>query len=77
MASEGEDDKRGSLDNLLSPRQIECLRLAAAGKTSIEIGIILGISHRTVDAYFEDCFRRLGVRGRTQAVARAKELGLI
>lgn len=61
----------------LSPRQVECLRLAAAGKTSQAIGHALGISHRTVDEYFEEAYRRLGVRNRAQAVARAKELGLI
>ena len=77
MGNEREGEKGALPDVSLSPRQLECLRLAAAGKTSVEIGIILGISHRTVESYFEDCYRRLGVRGRTQAVARAKELGLI
>ena len=70
-------DEKATPRNTLSPRQLECLRLAADGKTSLEIGIILGISHRTVDDYFVDAYRRLGVRGRVQAVARAKELGFI
>jgi LuxR family quorum sensing-dependent transcriptional regulator len=62
---------------LLSPRQLDCLRLAALGKTSIGIGHELGISPRTVDEYVADACRRLGVRNRTQAVAKAMALGLL
>lgn len=61
----------------LSPRQIECLRLAAAGKTSVEIAATLGLSSRTVDQYVGEACERLKVRNRTQAVAKASELGLL
>jgi DNA-binding CsgD family transcriptional regulator len=61
----------------LSPRQIECLRLAAAGKTSSEIAIVLGISSRTVDQYVGEACERLKVRNRIQAVAKAMTLGLL
>ncbi len=61
----------------LSPRMIHCLRLAAKGLTNVQIGGELGISARTVEEYFEDAYRRLGVRGRTQAVVKAVQLGLI
>jgi DNA-binding CsgD family transcriptional regulator len=56
---------------------VSCLRLAAQGLTTAQIGASLGISGRTVEEYFEDAYRRLGVRGRTQAVARAVQLNLI
>lgn len=62
---------------LLSPRQLDCLRLAARGKTSLQIAHALGISPRTVDEYIADACRRLGVRNRTQAVAKATALGLL
>ncbi len=65
-----------SADIRLSPRQIECLRLAAAGKTSIEIAATLGLSSRTVDQYVGEACERLKVRNRVQAVAKAVELGL-
>ena len=58
-------------DSQLSPRQIECLRLAAAGMTSAEIALELCISPRTVDEYIADACRRLGVRNRVQAVVKA------
>ncbi|WP_293374615.1 helix-turn-helix transcriptional regulator [Phenylobacterium sp. SCN 70-31] len=61
----------------LSPRQIECLRLAAAGKTSIEIAATLGLSSRTVDQYVGEACERLKVRNRVQAVAKAVSLGLL
>ena len=60
----------------LSPRQIECLRLAAAGQTSIQIAATLGLSSRTVDQYVGEACERLKVRNRVQAVAKAFELGL-
>lgn len=61
----------------LSPRQIECLRLAAAGQTSSEIAVTLGLSPRTVDQYVGEACARLQVRSRTQAVAKAVTLGLL
>ncbi|WP_414695004.1 LuxR C-terminal-related transcriptional regulator [Phenylobacterium sp.] len=66
-----------SVRSQLSPRQIECLRLAAAGKTSSEIAIVLGISSRTVDQYVGEACERLKVRNRIQAVAKALRLGLL
>ena len=65
-----------SADLRLSPRQIECLRLAAAGQTSREIAATLGLSSRTVDQYVGEACERLKVRNRVQAVAKAVELGL-
>jgi DNA-binding CsgD family transcriptional regulator len=61
----------------LSPRQLDCLRLAALGRTSLGIADALGISPRTVDEYIADACRRLGVRNRTQAVAKVAALGLL
>jgi DNA-binding CsgD family transcriptional regulator len=79
--SEGSQGERaaeqGAPRDLLSPRQIECLQLAARGLTSAQIAHDLGISARTVDQYFGEACERLRVRNRTQAVARAIALELI
>lgn len=64
------------VDPQLSPRQVECLRLAAAGRTSSEIAVALGLSSRTVDQYVSEACGRLKVRNRVQAVAKAVTLGL-
>lgn len=61
----------------LSARQIECLRFAARGMTSLQIAAELGISFRTVDQYVSGACRKLKVRNRTQAVAKATEFGLL
>jgi DNA-binding CsgD family transcriptional regulator len=53
----------------LSARQIECLTRIAAGETSAEIALALGVSRRTVDEYVGAACARLGVRSRSQAVA--------
>jgi DNA-binding CsgD family transcriptional regulator len=52
----------------LTARQLECLRWAAAGKSSADIGAIVGLSPRTVDDHLAAACRRLGVRTRVQAV---------
>ncbi|WP_420469946.1 helix-turn-helix domain-containing protein [Brevundimonas sp. FT23042] len=54
----------------LSARQMQCLRLAARGLTSAEIGARLGLSSRTIDEHLLGACRALGVRTRIQAVAQ-------
>lgn len=61
----------------LTPRQLECLRWAQAGKSAYDIGVILGISPRTVDTHILEACARLGVRTRMQAVLAAIELGIL
>lgn len=61
----------------LSPRQLQCLEMIAGGQTSAEIAQALGVSRRTIDHYVANACARLGVRNRTQAVAKAIVDGLI
>lgn len=61
----------------LSPRQIEVLRLIAAGYSNRDIGQRLCISQRTVDAHVVNLTEALGVRTRIQATVKALRLGLI
>jgi DNA-binding CsgD family transcriptional regulator len=61
----------------LSQRQIQCLHLLAAGKSSAAIAHELGISHRTVDHYVGAVCAKLKVRSRAQAVATAIGLQLL
>lgn len=63
--------------NVLSPRQLECLSRIAAGQTSFEIARDLGLSNRTIDHYVRFACAKLGVRNRSQAVAKALQLKLI
>ncbi len=61
----------------LSERETEVLRLAARGLKTTDIAQELFISTRTVDTHIQDACHKLGVRGRTAAVVKAIELGLI
>ncbi|MGD9536415.1 MAG: autoinducer binding domain-containing protein [Alphaproteobacteria bacterium] len=64
-------------DAPLSMRERECLRWAAAGKTTEEVALILGLSHETVRVYFKRAMRKMGATTRAQAVARACEMQLL
>jgi LuxR family maltose regulon positive regulatory protein len=61
----------------LSERETEVLRLVAAGLTNRQIGDQLFISAGTVKAHTSNIYGKLGVRSRTQAVARAQALNLL
>lgn len=58
-------------DVRLTPRQLECLKWAGEGKSSVDIASILSISPATVDGHIADACRRLGVRTRIQAIVEA------
>lgn len=59
----------------LTPRQLECLRWAGEGKSSVDIASILAISPATVDGHIADACARLGVRTRIQAIVEAYRKG--
>jgi DNA-binding CsgD family transcriptional regulator len=61
----------------LTPRQIECLSWVLEGKSSRDIGVILGVSHRIVERHVFRACQRLGVKTRLQAVIRARSMGLL
>lgn len=69
--------ERMNAGSALSERELECLQWAARGKSSSDIGVILGLSPRTVDSYLERAATKLGVRTRIEAVALAVCWGLI
>lgn len=60
----------------LSQQEKICLKWAAAGKTSFEVGTILSISPRTVDHHIYNACLKLGVHTRQAGVVMAMELGL-
>ncbi len=62
---------------VLTEREIQCLSWTAAGKTSLEIAEILGLSEHTVNHYLNQVTRKLEAVNRTQAVVKAIRRGLI
>ncbi len=61
----------------LSPREKQCLIMAARGLTSADIGIKLGITNRTANFHFGNVLSKLSVLNRNEAIAKAITLGLI
>jgi LuxR family maltose regulon positive regulatory protein len=61
----------------LSERELEVLRLIAEGLSNSEIAHRLYISLSTVKGHTSNIFGKLGVKNRTQAVARARSLDLL
>lgn len=61
----------------LSPRELEVLRLVAAGGSNPTIAKTLFIGEATVKTHLLHVFEKLGVSDRTRAVTLALELGLL
>jgi LuxR family maltose regulon positive regulatory protein len=61
----------------LSGRELEVLELIARGFTNHEVAGNLSISLSTVKGHLTNIFNKLNVHNRTQAVARARSLGLL
>jgi LuxR family maltose regulon positive regulatory protein len=61
----------------LSPRELEVLHLMAQGRSNQEISEQLFLALSTVKGHNRNIFGKLQVQRRTEAVARARELGLL
>jgi len=66
-----------SLVEPLSPRELEILELIALGLSNREISERLHLALSTVKGHNRNIFEKLQVQRRTEAVARARELGLV
>lgn len=65
------------LPDPLTAREVEVLRLVAAGYSNREIATALGTAEGTVKNQTSSVLSKLGVRDRTRAVLKALELGWI
>lgn len=61
----------------ISPRELAVLEQVAAGKSNKEIAETLGVSPNTVKTHVARLFEKLGAVRRTDAIARARELGIV
>jgi LuxR family maltose regulon positive regulatory protein len=61
----------------LSDRELEILRLIAAGRSNPEIADLLYLSPNTVKWHIKNLYGKLQVGSRIEAVARGQEIGLL
>ena len=59
------------LDDVLSSRELEVLRLVAAGRDNDEIAAELHLSPRTVERHLQNVYGKLGLQGRSARIAAA------
>jgi DNA-binding CsgD family transcriptional regulator len=65
------------LDDPLSEREREVLAVLASGRTTSEAARDLFVSVGTIKSHAANIYRKLGARNRAEAIARARELGLL
>ena len=61
----------------ISGRELEVLQALASGQANKEIARTLGVSPNTVKTHVARLYEKLGAVRRTDAVARARELGIV
>ncbi|MEE4452928.1 helix-turn-helix transcriptional regulator [Novosphingobium resinovorum] len=66
-----------ALPGVLSPREVQCIRLIAMGRTDDEIADSMTIARTTVRYHFTNLCEKLGASSRANAVYRAATLGLL
>jgi LuxR family maltose regulon positive regulatory protein len=71
------ENPKSEIPESLSPRELEVLRLIAQGLSNDEISKRLFLALSTVKGHNLKIFGKLGAKSRTEAVARARELGLL
>lgn len=69
--------KTDTADANLTPRERECLNLAAKGKTNAECSEVLGISENTVAGYLASTAKKLSARNKAHLIALAFEFGIL
>jgi LuxR family maltose regulon positive regulatory protein len=80
LASYGVSPGEPSVQALVEPlsqRELEVLYLVALGRTNQEIAQQLVVARGTVKAHTAHIYRKLDVANRTEAVARARQLGIL
>jgi len=71
------DRSDGTVADLLTPRQLEVLRLVADGMLYKQVAARIGVSERAVKYHMGEILVRLHVHDRGEAVAYARRVGLV
>ncbi|MCU0247646.1 MAG: response regulator transcription factor [Bryobacter sp.] len=77
LRREGAQFESSEMPDPLTGREVEVLRLMAAGFSNREVAELLGNTEGTIKSHASSILSKLGVRDRTRAVLKALELGII
>jgi len=77
VVSRGRGTDEGQASELLTPREVEVLRLAAKGMSNKDIASELFLSLRTVKAHLTNIFNKIGCNCRTEAIIKGLRKGYI
>ena len=69
--------RAGTVRDGLTPRETQVLRFIAAGKTSKEIALLLGLSAATVDTHRQNLMQKLGLHNTAEIVLYAVRKAII
>jgi len=64
-------------EEALTPRELQVLRLVAAGKSNKEVAAALFVTEGTVKVHVNRILKKLNVSGRTEAIAQAVKRGIV
>ena len=77
LASLARPKARSSGNGAISDRELVILRMLTGSLSERDMGRELYLSHSTVHSHTQSIYRKLGVSSRSEAVKRARELGII
>jgi DNA-binding CsgD family transcriptional regulator len=77
VRAEASRSSETSATDMLTAREWQVARLAAAGRNNLEIALQLGLARETVKHTLRRVFRKLGANGRAQMVAKLASRGLL
>ena len=72
-----QEQAREKARDVLTPREIDIVRMVATGLGNREVGEILFISEGTVKSHLHTIYEKLGLRGRVQLATYARDKGLV
>jgi len=75
VVDEGNPNAKAALG--ISERELEVLREIAGGRSNKEIAAQLNVSPNTIKTHVARLFEKLGARRRTEAILKARELGIV
>jgi DNA-binding NarL/FixJ family response regulator len=71
------NEQSGQVINILTPREVEVLKLVAEGNANKLIGEKLFISEKTVKNHLHNVYEKLEVKDRVQAITKARDKKII